>query len=77
MRGVLPILLLAGLAVVLQAEETGAPKAETAGRWGSKAGAPEPKVWFVDLYRKDHQPYDPKEIEVQKRHIASSKAGRQ
>ncbi len=32
--------------------------------WGSRRGSPEPKVWFHDLFHKDGQPYDPKEIEV-------------
>ena len=45
--------------------------------WGSKTGAPEPKLWFVDLYRKDHSPYDPREIEAIKQHIALSKTKKQ
>jgi len=48
-------------------------KTQTHYPWGSKPGAPEPKVWFVDLFRKDHKPYDPKEIEVIKKHIKPSK----
>ena len=48
-------------------------KTQTHYAWGSKAGAPEPKVWFVDLYRKDHTPYDPKEIETIRKHITSSR----
>lgn len=32
--------------------------------WWSKRGAPEPKVWYHDLFHKDGTPYDPKEHEV-------------
>ena len=35
--------------------------------WGSLKGAPEPKVWFHDVLRKDGTPFDPKEIEVIKK----------
>ncbi len=52
-------------------------KTQTHYQWGSQAGDPEPKVWFVDLYRKDHTPYDPKEIEILKEHIALSKTEKQ
>ena len=52
-------------------------KTQTHYAWGSQAGAPAPKLWFVDLYRKDHTPYDPKEIAVLKQHIALSKASKQ
>lgn len=31
--------------------------------WGSKEGAPEPEVWFHDIFRKDGTPYSQKEIE--------------
>lgn len=31
--------------------------------WGSKEGAPEPNVWFHDIFRKDGTPYSKKEIE--------------
>jgi len=45
---------------------------------GTESGGPSrPKVWFVDLYRKDHTPYDPKEIETIRKHITSSKAPKQ
>ena len=30
--------------------------------WSSKRGAPEPAVWFHDLYHGDGRPYDPQEI---------------
>ncbi len=30
--------------------------------WGSKAGAPEPKVWFHDILRGDGTPFDPQEV---------------
>ncbi len=29
--------------------------------WGSKPGAPEPKIWHHDILRSDGTPYDPKE----------------
>lgn len=32
--------------------------------WSSKAGEPEPKVWFHDLFRKDGTPFDPAETDV-------------
>jgi len=32
--------------------------------WASKRGAPEPDVWFHDLFRKDGTPYRPAEIEA-------------
>ncbi|MCX7048906.1 MAG: cellulase family glycosylhydrolase [Candidatus Sumerlaeota bacterium] len=32
--------------------------------WRSKRGAPEPKVWFHDLFHSDGRPYDPAEHEV-------------
>jgi len=34
-------------------------KTQTQYPWGSKASAPEPKVWQHDLFRKDRTPYDP------------------
>ncbi len=47
-------------------------KTQTQYPWGSKAGAPEPKVWQHDLFRKDRTPYDPREIELFKQSIAQS-----
>ena len=47
-------------------------KTQTQYPWGSKAGAPEPKVWQHDLFRKDRTPYDPHEIEAFKQTIAQS-----
>jgi hypothetical protein len=41
--------------------------------WGSKAGAPEPKVWQHDVFRKDRTPYDPREIEGFQRTSTESK----
>ena len=32
--------------------------------WWSKRGAPEPKVWFHDIFRRDGTPYDPAEVAV-------------
>ena len=37
-------------------------KTQTQFPWGSKAGAPEPKVWQHDIFRKDRTPYDEKEL---------------
>ncbi|WP_206366990.1 glycoside hydrolase family 2 TIM barrel-domain containing protein [Sphingobacterium sp. SGG-5] len=31
--------------------------------WGSKEGAPEPAVWFHDIFRQDGTPYSEKEVE--------------
>ena len=35
--------------------------------WGSKAGSPEPKVWFHDIFRRDGTPFDPQEVTLIKR----------
>lgn len=32
--------------------------------WGSPKGAPEPVLWFHDIFRKDGTPYDPSEIRI-------------
>ena len=32
--------------------------------WWNKPATPEPKLWFCDLYHKDHTPYDRREIEL-------------
>ena len=47
-------------------------KTQTQYPWGSKSGAPEPKIWQHDLFRKDRTPYDPREIELFKQSIAQS-----
>ncbi len=36
--------------------------------WSSKAGDPEPTIWFHDIFRLDGTPYDPQEIEFIKRY---------
>ncbi len=41
-----------------------AGKTQTIFPWGSPEGAPEPKLWFHDLLRKDGTPFDIKEIEL-------------
>jgi hypothetical protein len=46
-------------------------KTQTQFPWGSKAGAPEPKVWQHDLFRPDHTPYDAKELALFKETIRS------
>ena len=33
-------------------------KTNTIFPWGSPEGAPEPKVWFHDIFRKDGTPFD-------------------
>lgn len=50
-------------------------KTQTHYRWGSTAGAPEPEVWQHDLFRSDHSPYDPAEIDLFKATIAGSTTG--
>lgn len=42
-------------------------KTQTFYPWGSPKGAPEPKLWFHDLFRKDGKPYRKKEIDCIKR----------
>lgn len=32
--------------------------------WGSKAGSPEPEIWFHDIFRPDGTPFDPEETEL-------------
>ena len=39
-------------------------KTQTIYPWGSKAGTPEPKVWFHDIYRQDGTPFDPEEVKT-------------
>ena len=53
---------------ILKAERVGAVnfglvmgKMNTYFPWGSKAGTPEPKVWFHDIFRPDGAPFDPQE----------------
>jgi hypothetical protein len=48
-------------------------KTQTVYPWGSKAGSPEPKVWFHDLFRPDGTAFDPKEIEMFHRLTARDK----
>lgn len=38
-------------------------KTQTIYPWGSKSDAPEPKLWFHDVLKKDGSPFDPEEIE--------------
>lgn len=38
--------------------------------WGAKPGNPEPEVWQHDIFRRDHTPYRPEEIEVFRRFAA-------
>jgi hypothetical protein len=41
--------------------------------WGAKPGMPEPEVWQHDIFREDHAPYRPEEIETFKRIIQESR----
>ena len=50
-------------------------KTQTQFPWGSKAGAPEPKVWQHDLFRNDRTPYDASELALFKETIRGGKAG--
>jgi hypothetical protein len=56
---------------VFQAEQVGCyswglvnGRTQTHFPWGSPKGAPEPKVWFHDLLRKDGTPFDAEELRV-------------
>jgi hypothetical protein len=37
-------------------------KTNTIYPWGSPEGAPEPKVWFHDIFRDDGTPFDASEV---------------
>jgi len=39
-------------------------KTQTHLNWGHRPGAPDPKVWQHDLYRRDHRPYNTTELEL-------------
>lgn len=39
-------------------------KTNTIFPWGSQEGAPEPAIWFHDIFHKDGRPYDPAEISL-------------
>ena len=59
---------------ILKAEHVGAisfglvaGKMNTYFPWGSKAGTPEPKVWFHDIFRRDGTPFDPLETALIRR----------
>lgn len=43
-------------------------KTNTIYPWGSPEGAPEPKVWFHDIFRADGTPFDQAEIDVIKQY---------
>jgi hypothetical protein len=43
-------------------------KTNTIFPWNSPKDAPEPKVWFHDVFRKDGTPFDQEEINVIKQH---------
>jgi hypothetical protein len=40
--------------------------------WGHRPGQPDPEFWQHDLFRPDHTPYDPKEIELFRATIAQA-----
>jgi hypothetical protein len=39
-------------------------KTNTIYPWGSPKGAPEPTLWFHDIFRADGTAFDPKEVEL-------------
>jgi hypothetical protein len=44
-----------------------AGRTQTQYPWGSPPGAPEPMVWYHDIFRADGTPYDEKEVELIRR----------
>jgi hypothetical protein len=42
--------------------------------WGSKAGAPPPKIWQHDIFRGDLTPYDPSEVAFLRKYIKMRRA---
>jgi hypothetical protein len=42
-------------------------KTNTIFPWNSPKGAPEPKLWFHDIFRADGKPFDPTEVELIKK----------
>ncbi|MBN2295103.1 MAG: cellulase family glycosylhydrolase [Pirellulales bacterium] len=48
-------------------------KTQTNLGWGWRPGRPDPPVWQHDLFHGDHKPYDPKEIELFRTVIRSSR----
>lgn len=44
-----------------------AGRSQTNHAWGSHRGAPEPPVWFHDIFRTDGTPYDPTEVDFIRR----------
>jgi hypothetical protein len=48
-----------------------AGKTQTVYPWGSKEGAPEPEVWFHDLFRTDGTPFDASEVELFRKYTAA------
>jgi len=43
-------------------------KTKTHLNWGHRTGEPDPPVWQHDLFRPDHTPYEPREIELFQNH---------
>jgi len=43
-------------------------KTQTHLNWGHRPGEPDPPVWQHDLFRPDHTPYEPREIELFQNH---------
>lgn len=48
-------------------------KTQTHLNWGHRPGQPEPKLWQHDIFRPDHSPYDPREIELFRKHLRAGK----
>jgi len=47
-------------------------KSNTIFPWGSKAGSPEPAIWFHDIFRQNGKPFDEKEVAFIKEMIKPS-----
>jgi hypothetical protein len=48
-------------------------KTQTIYPWRSPKGAPEPKIWFHDVFRADGTPFDPKEVTLIRKLTGSEK----
>lgn len=52
-------------------------KTQTHLNWGHRPGQPDSPVWQHDLYRGDHRPYDPEELELFRDHLRLSRNPKQ
>jgi hypothetical protein len=53
-----------------------AGKTNTIWQWGTEEGAPEPNLWFHDLFHQDGTPYREQEVALFKR-LTSEKGGKE